>query len=136
VDFQNSHALGFRRVRRDGGLNINGVQGLLNVFRRDAKGRNLGEGMGQRTRYDIGATLLFIFAAVADGGIFFRDVEELQPDTNRLQGVLDQMRGNAGGLLRLVNDAQNGGFAQADDLAEEVAQHDGDFVNIGAFFGS
>jgi hypothetical protein len=36
----------------------------------------------------------------------------------------------------LVNDAQDGGFAQADDLAQEIAEHDGNLVNIGSLFGS
>ena len=92
--------------------------------------------MGQRTRHHIGPALLFILAAIADGGIFLGNVEELQPDADGLQGVLDEMRRNAGGLLRLVDDAQDRGFAQADDLAQEIAEHDGDFVNIGSLFGS
>jgi hypothetical protein len=46
------------------------------------------------------------------------------------------MRRNAGGLLRFVDYAQDGGFAQADHLAQEIAEHDGDFVNIGSLSGN
>jgi hypothetical protein len=90
--------------------------------------------MGQRTRYHVRPALLFILAAIADGGIFLGNVEELQPDTDGLKGMFNQMGRNAGSLFRLVNDAQNRGFAQADDLAQEVAEHDGNLVDIGTVF--
>ncbi len=44
--------------------------------------------MGQRPRHHIGPALLFILAAIADGGIFLGDVESCAPDADGLQGVL------------------------------------------------
>ena len=44
-------------------------------------------------------------------------------------------RGMPAGLFRLVDNAQNRGLAHPDDLAQQIAQHDGDFVNIGRVFG-
>ena len=66
-------------------------------FGRHARGGNRREGMGERTRHLIRATAVLQLAPVPHGGVFFGNVQKLQPDADDLQRVLDQV--GAGMLL-------------------------------------
>ena len=48
------------------------------------------------------------------------------------QGGFDQLGGEGGGIGGLVDDRQHARLAHPDDLPQQVAQHHGDLVEIGA----
>ena len=132
VDFQHRDALGLRWMGRDGGADIGVRQGLFHGLRRNAGGGDDRYGIGERSHDLIKPAMGFQPPPRPHGAVLFRDIEELQPDAGHLQGGRYEVRREGRSLRRIIQHGGHMGLADADHLAQKIAQENGDFIDVTA----